>query len=310
MEYSFTEAYEILVNLKNRKEDKVCILCASHINRIKQLADFFEEHSKYSVSRIDLSKIAEFIMLEISVTGNKSVERTVSYMKRKNTEYLIIEDKVGIPKDFTQFDNMNKAISTVGKDMGIIIVCEHAGEFCMLYNGDLPMIDVFCQNEQSLKIKYVSLDTDEIIKRNQILAAKTGVLWSNKEYYENLIEKKMLGDYYLENSRYHDAFLEYNEALSFHSDFIDGECSINDFIDLALFVRCVACYLYGGFEEHSKANTILKEEIKEILDDLKESDMMEKHEKMILEYEKIAKGIIDGNLDRITFLLFLKEYVV
>lgn len=309
MTYSFSEAYKVLVDLRNRKDDKICILSASNINRIKQLTDFFEDHSKCSVSRIDLSKIAELIMLDCNVSSD-SVERTVLYMKQNNTEYLIIEDEVGLPKDFTQFDNMSKAISTVGKDMGVIIVCDYAGEFRMLFKGEWPMIDVLCQNEQSLKIKYSSLNTYEIIRRNQILAAKTGMLWSNKEYYENLIEKKMLGDYYLEKAKYHDAFVEYNEALSFHSDFIDEECSINDFIDLTLFVRCVACYLYGGFKERSKANTILKEEIKEILDGLKESDMMEKHEKMILKYEKITQGILDGNLERITFLLFMKEYVL
>ena len=109
--------------------------------------------------------------------------------------------------------------------------------------------------------------------------------------------------------KYEKAFEKYNAAISFHSRYDETECPINDFIGLALYMRCTACFVYGKWSERSDALELMKESIEDVLNQLKRSSMSDRHGKMLKEYELTFLGIRDGWLERINFLLFLQEYI-
>lgn len=164
-------------------------------------------------------------------------------------------------------------------------------------------------NEGSLKIRASTLGTEELYFRNRCEALSTGVFWANKDFYSNYIENKKTGDEFFAQGNYREAFEKYNEAISFHSQYDDYECPMNDYLGIALYIRCIACFLYGKWPERTNANSYMKEAVDEIMSRLKRSKMSEKHGQMLKEYDLTFVGIRNGWLERINYLLFLQEYI-
>ena len=83
------------------------------------------------------------------------------------------------------------------------------------------------------------------------------MFWANKDFYDNYIEKKKNGDELFIQGNYQEAFEKYNEAITFHSKFDDDECVIDNFLGVVLYIRCIACFLYGKWPERMKANSYM-----------------------------------------------------
>lgn len=310
MYVSFRHAYETITKLRNKDGSKVGILFSSHFERVKQLVDFFEEHSGYSTYRLSLSEMARMVSPD-GVNMPFGVKNKILHHinKRQKTEYLIIEDKADLPKSFLLLDELCNTIREIGEKIPVIVVSENAGEFSLIYGTDVTMIDVPALNARSLKIKASFLGTEELYLRNQCEAIRSGVFWANDDFYMNLLKNKIDGDSLFTRGKYEKAFEKYNAAISFHSKYDEAECPMNDFIGLALYMRCVACFVYGKWSEKSDALELMKESMQDILRKLKRSSMLDLHGKMLKEYDLTFLGIRDGWLERINFLLFINEYI-
>ena len=310
MNVSFRYAYETIIKLKNKDGSKVGILFSSHFERVKQLVDFFEAHSGCSTYRISLSEMAKMMSpdgVNIPFGAKNKILRHIN--KGQKTEYLIIEDKADLPQSFLLLDELCNIIREIGEKIPIIVVSENAGEFSLVYGYDVSMIDVPSLNGRTMKIKASSLKTEKLYLRNQCEAIRTGVFWANDDFYRGLLKNKIEGDVFFSKEKYEKAFEKYNAAISFHSRYDETECPINDFIGLALYMRCTACFVYGKWSERSDALELMKESIEDVLNQLKRSSMSDRHGKMLKEYELTFLGIRDGWLERINFLLFLQEYI-
>lgn len=308
MKVSFRYAYESLQKLKKKDNGKVAILFSVNINRVKQLVDFFVTHSNFAISRLSFAEVARQISQDGKKLEKDAKRKTIRYMRDHNPEYIILEDKGDLPKDFSFLDEFFEVVREVGKMTAVIVVTEHSGEFSLLY-GVADLIDIPGLNEGSLKIRASTLGTEELYLRNQCEALSTGVFWSNKDFYSNYIENKKNGDEFFVQGNYQEAFEKYNAAISFHSQYDDYECPMNDYLGIALYIRCIACFLYGKWPERTKANSYMKEAVDEIITRLKRSKMSEKHAQMLKEYDLTFVGIRDGWLERINYLLFLHEYI-
>lgn len=310
MYVSFRHAYETIIKLRNKDGSKVGILFSSHFERVKQLVEFFEERSDYSTYRLSLSEMARMVSpdgVNMPFGAKNKIFRHIN--KRQKTEYLIIEDKADMPKSFLLLDELCNIIREIGEKIPVIVVSENAGEFLLIYGTDVSMIDVPVLNARSLKIKASFLGTEELYLRNQCEAIRTGVFLANDDFYKNLLRNKIDGDFLFTKGKYDKAFEKYNAAISFHSKYDEAECPINDFIEISLYMRCIACFVYGKWTERSDALELMKKRTDEILTQLKRSSMSELHEKMLSEYDLTFPGLRDGWLSKINFLLFINEYI-
>ena len=281
---------------------------SSRINRIRDLVDFFQENSKCSVKRISLNRIINMLDKEVSLKENP-IQNAFKYVNSFNCEYIIIEDDRKSSAKTEIFEDLHRTLVEVGKSSVVILISEFAYAFSLIFK-DLLVVDVACQNEETLKIKYSSLSTLDLYDRNQREAVKTGELWSNEDFYDNMIRRKINGDLYFQKGKFSDALNEYNDALFFHSSYAsDEEWSINDFVDLALFVRCFACIYFGGLEK-TIFYEVLEDQISEIIHDLKQSYMMFYHCKMINDYEKVCIGLLEEDINQTTMLSIFKNYVI
>ena len=84
---------------------------------------------------------------------------------------------------------------------------------------------------------------------------------------------------------------------------------IDNFLGVVLYIRCIACFLYGKWPERTKANSYMKECVNDIMHKLKRSLVFEKHAQMLNEYDLTFLGVRDGWLERSNFVLFLQEYI-
>lgn len=278
------------------------------MKRMNQLVEFFVLHSNYSTKRISFSEIAKYLSLESKTLKPDSLSNAVLYIKKYNPEYIIIEDKGDFPKNRERIKLICEIIREIGKSIAIIIVTEHAGEFALLY-GVAVFVDIPTLNERSLRIRASLLETEGLYLRNQIDAISTGVFCANKDFYTNYIENKFVGDNLFAQGNYNEAFEKYNLAILFHSKYDEHKCPINDLLGVVLYIRCVACFLYGKWVERTKANYYIKKTIEKILNCLKNDGMNEKHGQMLKEYDFIFLGLRDGWLKRSDYLLFLNEYI-
>lgn len=310
MYVSFRHAYETIIELKNKDGSKVGLLFSSHFERVKQLVEFFEKHSEHSTKRLTLSEMARMVAPD-GVNMPFGVKNKILHHinKRQKTEYLIIEDKRDLPKSFLLLDELCNIIREIGEKIPVIVVSENAGEFSLIYGTDVVVIDVPSFNERSMKIRASSLGTEELYLRNQCEAIRTGVFWANNDFFKHLLKNKIDGDSLLAKGKYDKAFEKYNAAISFHSKYDEAECPINDFIGISLYMRCIACFVYGKWTERSDALELMKKRTEEILTQLKRSSMSELHEKMLSEYDLTFLGLRDGWLSKINFLLFINEYI-
>lgn len=308
MKVSFRYAYESLLKLKKKESNKVAILFSVNINRVKQLVDFFVSHSNFAISRISFSEVAKQISQDGETLEKDAKRKAIRYMKSNNPEYIILEDRGDLPKEFSFLDDFFEIVREVGKKIPIIVVAEHSGEFSLLY-GVAELIDVPGLNEHSLRIRASSLGTEELYLRNQCEALSSGVFWANKDFYTNYIENKKNGDEFFIQGNYHEAFKSYNEAISFHSKYDDDECPMNDFLSMTLFVRCIACFLYGRWTERTNGIRYMKECVNDIMHKLKRCIVFEEHSQMLKDYDLTFLGVRDGWLERSNFLLFLHEYI-
>lgn len=310
MYVSFRHAYETIIKLKNKDGSKVGILFSSHFERVKQLVKFFEKHSGYSTYRLSLSEMAKMMSpdgVNLPFGAKAKIVRHIN--KRQKTEYLIIEDKGDLPKSFLLLDELCNIIREIGEKIPVVVVSENAGEFSLVYGYDVSMIDIPSLNARSLKIKVSSLGTEELYFRNQNHAITSKVYLSNEEFFKNLLRNKIEGDSLFAEEKYEKAFEKYNAAISFHSKYDEAECPINDFVGFSLYLRCVACFLYGKWNERSDALELMKESMQDILKKLKRSSMLDLHGQMLKEYDLTFLGLRDGWLERINFLLFINEYI-
>ena len=163
----------------------------------------------------------------------------------------------------------------VGKKIPVIVVTELPGEFSLLY-GVAETIDVPGLNEHSLKICASTLGTEELYLRNDCEALSSGVFWANKDFHNNYIKKKN-GDELFIQDNYLEAFKIYNDAISFHSKYDDDKCAMDSFLGIVLYIRCIACFLYGKWPERTNANTYMKKSVDGIIQNLKRSIVFEKH---------------------------------
>ena len=310
MNVSFRYAYETIIKLKNKDGSKVGILFSSHFERVKQLVDFFEAHSGSSTYRISLSEMAKMMSpdgVNIPFGAKNKILQHIN--KGQKTEYLIIEDKADLPQSFLLLDDLCNIIREIGEKIPVIVVSEKAGEFSLVYGYDIAMIYVPSLNGRTMKIKASSLRTEELYLRNQCEAIRTGVFWANNDFFKNFIEKKMAGDLLFSQEKYQEAFRLYNDVISFHAKFDNNECLINDFLTMTIFVRCIACFLYGNWPERTDAAKYMKEGINDIMLKLKKSEMGELHGKMLKDYDLTFLGVKDGWLEKSNYLLFLNEYI-
>lgn len=308
MKISFTHAYYSLIKLKNKDSNKVCFLTSTHLNRIKQLVDFFEWHSNCSVKRFSLAKLASIISPD-GKTMKSDVKTSVAhYLRKSRPEYIVLEDYGDLPKNFTLMDELCDMIRRVGEKTAVIVVTEYAAEFSILY-GEAVMVNVIGLNENSLKIRTSKLQTEELYLHNRCEAVSSGVFWANKDFYDSFLANKILGDRLFAQEDYKGAFEKYNNAISFHAKFDNDECLINDFLSMTLFVRCIACFLYGKWPEKNDAIKYMKEGVNSIMLKLKKSEMCELHGKMLKDYDLIFLGVKDGWLEKNNYLLFLNEYI-
>lgn len=306
---TFSQAYYSLLNFKEKKDNKVCVLMSHNLNRVNELIDFFEDYSKCSVSRVSLKIVMEEIMMR-NVISKESVRAIIKNINKSKSEYLIIEDKGDMSNDFSSYSDLLDVANELGKNSVVIFVSEYACELSLLL-GVTTIIDVTCKNEESLKLKYMPCSTEEIVQRNECLALKTGVMWSNEDFFDNYIKKKLQGDIFFEECQYAEALSEYSYAFSYHDDYIDDDCPFNDILDLTLLVRCLACFVFGDFEFSSvEDEKDLDREIKGVLNKLKKSNIKNKYKKMILDYEEMSYALMDGGFEKMKFLLLLRNYVV
>lgn len=308
MKVSFRYAYESLLKLKKKDDNKVAILFSVNINRVRQLVEFFVAHSNFAISKISFSELAQQISHDGKTLERDAKRRAIRYMKKHNPEYIILEDKGVFPKEFSFLDEFFEIVREVGKKIPVIVVTELPGEFSLLY-GTAEMIDIPGLNEHSLRIRASTLGTEELYLRNECEALSSGVFWANKDFYDNYIEKKRIGDELFIQGNYQEAFESYNEAIAFHSKFDDDECVIDNFLGVVLYIRCIACFLYGKWPERTKANSYMKECVNDIMHKLKRSLVFEKHAQMLKEYDLTFLGVRDGWLERSNFVLFLQEYI-
>lgn len=93
MYVSFRPAYETIIKLRNKDGSKVGILFSSHFERVKQLVEFFEEHSDYSTYRLSLSEMAKMVSpdgVNMHFGVKNKILRHVN--KRQKTEYLRVSN--------------------------------------------------------------------------------------------------------------------------------------------------------------------------------------------------------------------------
>lgn len=310
MNVSFMYAYESIIKLRNKEKNKVGILFSSHFERVKQLVDFFEMHSNYMTKRISLSELAKMISpdgVNMPFGAKDKILRVIN--RRQKTEYLIIEDKRDLPKSFLLINDLCNVIGEIGEKLPIIVASENPGEFSLVYGTEAEMIDVPSLNDRSLKIKPSSLGTEELYMRNQHQAIRSGIFWANNDFFKNFLEKKMAGDSLFSKGKYQEAFRLYNDVISFHAKFDNDECLINDFLTMTLFVRCIACFLFGNWPERTDATKYMKEDINDIMLKLKKSEMGELHGEMLKDYDLTFLGVKDGWIEKNNYLLFLNEYI-
>jgi len=308
MKVSFRHAYESLIKLTNKETNKVCFLFSCHFARVKQLVDFFERHSNHSTKRVSLSELANMISPDGVNIPFGAKEKVLCFVNQQKPEYIILEDNGDLPQSFLLLDDLCNIIREIGEKVAVVVVSENAGKISLVY-GEAERVDVPGLNERSLKIRPSSLQTEELYLRNQCDAIRSGFFWANNDIYEGLIKNKMTGDLLFAKGKYKEAFKKYSSAISFHSKHDKEECLIHDFIGVSLYLRCVACFVYGKWTERSDANKYMKESIDKILTRLKRSSMADLHRKMLSEYDLTFKGLRDAWLSEINFLLFLNEYI-
>ncbi len=308
MKVSFTHAYESVLNLENCEAGKVGFLFSSHFERVERFVEFFVLHSAKTTKRIKLSLLAKMLAPDGVNVPYKAKNKILDYMEMEKAEFIILEDTDNLAKNFLLVDELCDVIREFGKENPIVVVSEHAAELSIVY-GLAKMIDIPGLNERTLKIKPSRLGTEELYLRNQCEAIKTGIFWANMDFFINYIENKNEGDKLFEVGNYQDAFSKYNDAISFHSKYDESDCLMNDFLGLVLYVRCIACFLYGQWPERTCANTLMKETTDKLIKKLRKSNMSEYHGKMLKDYDLTISGLIDGWLEKTNYLLFLKEYI-
>lgn len=309
MKNSFKCAYEAVCELKDDLEKNVGILFSSHFGRIKQLTDFFEKHSGYSVKKLDLSEFEEAVSEESDVTASDIKEKIFDLAEDK-PEYLIIEDSKGVSINFVVLEDICDIIDEIAETIPVVIASPHGSDVSVVYGYGTTLIDIPSPNERSLKIKPSSLETERLYLRNQTQAIHTGVFLANNDFFNNFIKNKMDGDSLLASGKYDKAFEKYSEAISFHCKYDNTECSVNDFLSLTMYIRCVACFVYGKWSERNDTFELMKERAVSVLSDLKVSSMAFVHKNMICEYGTVFDGLQKGRLTETNFLLFLNEYVI
>lgn len=308
MKESFTQAYDSLIKLKSKERNKVCFIFSSHLNRVKQLVDYFEIHSNYSVKRFSLSEIAMIILSDEKTLKADAKENAASFLKKSKPEYIILEDKEEFPKNLFLLEDLCEVIREVGKIVAVIIVSEHPGKLLYLC-GDAIMVCVPGLNEYSLKIKPSSLQTEKLYLQNQCEAVRSGIFLANDDFYINFIENKMSGDLLFAQDKYREALEKYYNAISFHIKFDRYVCQIYDFLRMTLFVRCIACFLYSKWPEQTNTIQYMKESVCNIMTKLKKSELEEFHGEMLKSYDLTFWGIKEGRLKKNDYLLFLNEYI-
>lgn len=181
MNVSFTYAYDALENLKT-KDNKVAILFSSRFSRVKELIEFFQTHSGFTVNKMSLSEIARYVSPDGVNTPLGATDKIFELInKRQKTEYLIIDDNADLPDSFLAITELCNVIREIGKRIPVVIVSEYSGEFSLLY-GPAVMIDIPCLNERTLKIKPSSLGIEELYLRNDIEAMSSGVFGQTKSF--------------------------------------------------------------------------------------------------------------------------------
>lgn len=308
MKQSFTEAYNTIINLKRRNDRNACFLFASQFNRVQKLVDFLENHSNRSLDYVSLSDLAILIARSRSMTSaNRANDEVSRFLAKKKSEYIVFIDGDQFPKSNFIIKEVCEVLHSLSKRAIVLICSQYAAEISIVY-GDAIILEIMCQNEHSLRIKSSGLLTEELYLRNQCEAITTGIFCANADFYNNLLVNKIHGDRLFENGEYFEAYKLYSAAISFHSDHDVKACPIHDFISTSLYIRCIACFFFGKLTERTGAIRLMNRTIREIIDKLKESKMMQFHKQLLTYYEDIFSGMEAGILSRTNYLLFLNEY--
>lgn len=268
------------------------------------MVDFFATHSNFSVKRFGLLEIANLILSDDKTIKEEGKASAIRYLKKKSPEYVFFEDDGELSANPVLINELCDVIRRIGDKTAVIIASEYAANLSLFY-GEAVMVDIIGLNEKSLKICASGLRTEEIYQRNCYEAIKSGVVWANQDFYDNYITNKIIGDGLFCHGDYQGALEKYNDAISFHSSYGKDRCSINDFLSIVLYVRCIACFLYGkwpGKTDYLKAN------IEQSITGLRQSELGRHHGKMLKEYYLTFLGLKDGWLEKKNFLLFLNEY--
>ena len=306
---SFKSAYQSLISLKTKKTPRVGVLVSAHAARIHRLIDFFETHADCTTQRLRLSEVAKTVSPDSVHLLPDAKDKVLCLLdKRKKADYLILEDKNDLKKNYLLLTDICFVLRDLSTDIPIVVVTDAPNEFLTFFGTGATAIIVPSRNEHSLKIKPSALETPLLYERNQDEAIGTGTFLINDAFFENFIQNKEIGDKLFAKEQYVQAFQKYNAAISFHGKYDEDDSLINDFLLLSVYVRCAACFMFGGSAASDDAFDYLKERLEELVLQLKESRMARSHKIMLADYEHIVSEICDGSLSRTEFLLFLQEY--
>lgn len=310
MSKTFTETYVDLIKLKENKGSKTCILLAPNTERALELTYFFAKHREETVEHFRLSTLGAVLSQDMKTTSPLTIKTTKNCLLVSNPDYIVVYDDRILPEGYEPFSTLLDIFLDVGKTTPVIIVSDVGMEISM-YSDKFVVLDLLGKNETNLKIKASQEETYELYNINNYKALKTGVFYTNEDFFDNYMMKKIRGDQLFEDKKYTEAMSLYFDAYFYHkkNSYVCRDEPINQFLIIVLFTRILACIDFEN-SEHSKP---LREKItrqgNSLLQSLMLSPYPKEHKQMFEAYDALFFKIEKNISDHVLCSLILHDFV-